>query len=205
MRISACWITRNEAENIEASMASVAKSVDEIVVLDTGSADDTCRIVQAFPGARLFHGEWRDDFAAARNEALSHATGDWVVFLDADERFSEETQENLRPVIERCEDHDALAVKILNLDIDGAETKCLDHTYVVRAFRRMPEIRYVGRIHEQIERRGEELRLGFVPEKTLVLLHTGYTASRTEKKAERNLRLLLRELEQTEKPQELYR
>lgn len=205
MRISACWITRNEAENIEASMASVAKSVDEIVVLDTGSADDTCRIVQAFPGARLFHGEWRDDFAAARNEALSHATGDWVVFLDADERFSEETQENLRPVIERCEEHDALAVKILNLDIDGAETKCLDHTYVVRAFRRLPEIRYVGRIHEQIERRGEELRLGFVSEKTLVLLHTGYTASRTEKKAERNLRLLLRELEQTEKPQELYR
>ena len=205
MRISACWITRNEAENISSSIASVAASVDEIVVYDTGSEDATCRIVEKIPKAKLFHGSWHDDFAAARNEALSHATGDWVVFLDADERFSEETRGNLRVILEEAKECDALAVKIVNLDIDGEKERRIDHTYVVRAFRRSPEIRYAGRIHEHIERKGAELRLAFIPEAMLVLLHTGYTESRLKGKAERNLKLLLRELKQTESPQDLYR
>ena len=205
MRISACWITRNEAKNISSSIASVATSVDEIVVYDTGSEDDTCRIVEKIPKARLFRGSWHDDFAAARNEALSHATGDWIVFLDADERFSEETRGNLRAILEEANEYDALAVKIVNLDIDGEEERRIDHTYVVRAFRRSPEIRYAGRIHEHIERKGAELRLAFIPEAMLVLLHTGYTESRLKGKAERNLKLLLRELKQTESPQDLYR
>ncbi|MFC2286215.1 MAG: glycosyltransferase, partial [Selenomonas sp.] len=133
MRISACWITRNEAKNISSSIASVAASVDEIVVYDTGSEDDTCRIVEKIPKAKLFRGSWHDDFAAARNEALSHATGDWVVFLDADERFSEETRGNLRVILEEAKEYDALAVKIVNLDIDGERERRIDHTYVVRA------------------------------------------------------------------------
>lgn len=205
MKISACYITKNESANIEASIRSLAESVDEIIVCDTGSDDDTCVIAGRLPKVKLFYAEWQDDFAAARNEALSHATGDWVVFLDADERFSEETRGNLRAVLEAGSDYDAIAVKIVNLDIDEGEAKPLDHTYVVRAFRRSPAIRYVGRIHEHIEREGAEIRLAFVSEARLMLLHTGYTASRAGAKAERNLKLLLRELEQTEKPEDLYR
>ena len=205
MKISACYITKNESANIAASIESIAASVDEIIVYDTGSEDDTCCIAEALPKVKLFRGAWCDDFAAARNAALSHATGDWVVFLDADERFSEATRENLRTVLEKAEGFDALAVKIVNLDIDGEKEKRIDHTYVVRAFRRLPEIRYVGRIHEHIEREDGALRLGFIPEASLVLLHTGYTASRAKGKAERNLRLLLRELEQTQSPEDLYR
>ena len=205
MKISACYITKNESANIAASIESIAASVDEIIVCDTGSEDDTCRIAEALPKVKLFHGAWRDDFAAARNEALSHATGDWVVFLDADERFSEATRGNLPAVLEEAKGYDALAVKIVNLDIDGQEEKRIDHTYVVRAFRRSPEIRYAGRIHEHIERGDGELRLAFAAEEQLVLLHTGYTASRIRGKAERNLRLLLQELERTESPEDLYR
>lgn len=205
MKISACYITKNESANIAASIESIAASVDEIIVYDTGSEDDTCRIAEALPKVKLFRGAWRDDFAAARNEALSHATGDWVVFLDADERFSEATRGNLCTVLEKAEGFDALAVKIVNLDVDGEKEERIDHTYVVRAFRNLPEIRYVGRIHEHIEREDGALRLGFIPEASLVLLHTGYTASRAKGKAERNLRLLLRELEQTQSPEDLYR
>lgn len=205
MKISACYITKNESENIASSIESLGASVDEIIVYDTGSEDDTCRIVEETPRTQLFRGAWHDDFAAARNEAVAHATGDWIVFLDADERFSEETRGNLRAVLEGAVGFDALAVKIVNLDVEGSEEKRLNHTYVVRAFRRVPEIRYVGRIHEHIEREGEELRLAFVPEAALVLLHTGYTASRAKGKAERNLKLLLRELEQTAAPEDLYR
>lgn len=205
MKISACYITKNESANIAASIESIAASVDEIIVYDTGSEDDTCRIAEALPKVKLFRGAWCDDFAAARNAALSHATGDWVVFLDADERFSEATRGNLRTVLEKAEGFDALAVKIVNLDVDGEKEERIDHTYVVRAFRNLPEIRYVGRIHEHIEREDGALRLGFIPEASLVLLHTGYTASRAKGKAERNLRLLLQELEQTQSPEDLYR
>ena len=205
MKISACYITKNESANIAASIESIAANVDEIIVYDTGSEDDTCRIAEALPKVKLFQGAWCDDFAAARNEALSHATGDWVVFLDADEGFSEETRGNVRTVLEKAEGFDALAVKIVNLDVDGEKEERIDHTYVVRAFRRLPEIRYVGRIHEHIEREDGALHLGFIPEESLVLLHTGYTASRAKGKAERNLRLLLQELEQTQSPEELYR
>ena len=205
MRISACWITRNEAENIEASLASVAAGVDEIIVYDTGSEDATCSIVESFPKVKLFRGAWREDFAAARNEALARATGDWIVFLDADERFSEKTHSNLRAALEAADGYDALAVKIVNLDVEGEAEKRLNDTYVVRAFRRSPAIRYVGRIHEHIEREGGEIRLAFLPQDTLLLLHTGYTASRARGKAERNLKLLLRELEETQSPEELYR
>ena len=205
MIISACYITKNESANIAASIESIAASVDEIIVYDTGSEDDTCRIAEALPKVKLFRGAWCDDFAVARNAALSHATGDWVVFLDADERFSEATRGNLRTVLEKAEGFDALAVKIVNLDVDGEEEERIDHTYVVRAFRNLPEICYVGRIHEHIEREDGALRLGFIPESSLVLLHTGYTASRAKGKAERNLRLLLQELEQTQSPEDLYR
>lgn len=205
MKISACYITKNESANIAASIESIAASVDEIIVYDTGSEDDTCCIVEAMPKVKLFRGAWCDDFAVARNAALSHATGDWVVFLDADERFSEATRGNLRTVLEKTEGFDALAVKIVNLDVDGEKEERIDHTYVVRAFRRLPEIRYVGRIHEHIEREDGALHLGFIPEESLVLLHTGYTASRAKGKAERNLRLLLQELEQTQSPEDLYR
>ena len=205
MKISACYITKNESANLAASIESIAASVDEIIVYDTGSEDDTCRVAEALPKVKLFRGAWCDDFAAARNEAVARAIGDWIVFLDADERFSTETRGNLRAVLEAAADYDALAVKIVNLDVDGVEEKRLNHTYVVRAFRRSPEIRYAGRIHEHIERAGGGLRLAFIPEASLVLLHTGYTASRAKGKAERNLRLLLRELEQTENEEDLYR
>ena len=144
MKISACYITKNESANIAASIESIAASADEIIVYDTGSEDDTCRIAEALPKVKLFRSAWCDDFAAARNAALSHATGDWVVFLDADERFSEATRGNLRTVLEKAEGFDALAVKIVNLDVDGEKEERIDHTYVVRAFRNLPEIRYVA-------------------------------------------------------------
>ncbi len=205
MKISACYITKNESTNIAVSIESLAASVDEIIVYDTGSEDATCSIVERFPKVKLFRGAWREDFAAARNEALARATGDWIVFLDADERFSEKTRSNLRAALEAADGYDALAVKIVNLDVEGEAEKRLNDTYVVRAFRRSPAIRYVGRIHEHIEREGGEIRLAFLPQDTLLLLHSGYTASRARGKAERNLKLLLRELEETQSPEELYR
>jgi len=81
-------IVRNEEHSLGRCLDSVQGLADEIVVVDTGSTDGT-REVAAGRGARVFDFPWCDDFAAARNETLRHATGRWVLWLDADEYFDE--------------------------------------------------------------------------------------------------------------------
>ena len=88
MKISACYITKNEERNIARSLQSLADAVDEIIVVDTGSTDGTREIAEAL-GARVLDFSWQDDFSAPRNFAVEAASGDWIVFLDADEWFVE--------------------------------------------------------------------------------------------------------------------
>ena len=68
-----------------------ADLVDEIVVVDTGSTDATAAVASRF-GARVYPFPWVDSFAAARNESLRHARGDWIFWLDGDERLDEENR-----------------------------------------------------------------------------------------------------------------
>src|SRR5512134_3132536 len=68
-------------------LESARGAVDEVVVVDTGSSDRTRELARA-AGAKVVEWAWRDDFAAARNEALRHATGGWILVLDADERLA---------------------------------------------------------------------------------------------------------------------
>ncbi len=84
VRIALVMIVRNEAESIARCLLSAKRAVDEMIVLDTGSTDATIAIARDL-GAKVFEWAWRDDFAAARNEALSHSTADWNLILDADE------------------------------------------------------------------------------------------------------------------------
>ena len=77
-------IVKNEEENLPNCLASVEGIFDEIVIVDTGSTDRTKEIACEF-GARVFDFPWIDDFAAARNAVLAHATGDYVFWLDADD------------------------------------------------------------------------------------------------------------------------
>ncbi|MEE9126774.1 MAG: glycosyltransferase family 2 protein, partial [Planctomycetota bacterium] len=77
-RISLCMIVKDEESFLDACLRSAAPCVDDMVIVDTGSTDRTVEIAEAH-GAMVFHFEWCDDFAAARNFALEHATGDWVL------------------------------------------------------------------------------------------------------------------------------
>ena len=78
-------IVRDEERNLEACLAPIAALFDEIVIVDTGSLDRTKEIARQF-NARVFDFEWSDDFSAARNESMRHATGEWIFWLDADDR-----------------------------------------------------------------------------------------------------------------------
>ena len=82
-------IVRNEAERLPGCLESVADLVDEIVIVDTGSTDATKAVAARFGAkVKIFDFAWCDDFAAARNESLRRAGGDWVLWLDADDRVS---------------------------------------------------------------------------------------------------------------------
>ena len=93
--VALCMIVRNEAQCLPACLQSVAGDVDDLIVVDTGSVDETVSVVERF-GARVIRHAWTDDFAAARNVSLAHAQTDWIFVLDADERLARENGPRLR-------------------------------------------------------------------------------------------------------------
>ena len=82
-------------EHFRSCLESIRPWVDEMIVVDTGSVDETPRIVESF-GGKLFHFPWCDDFSAARNESLRHATGDWLFWMDSDDTIPPECGRGLR-------------------------------------------------------------------------------------------------------------
>jgi FkbM family methyltransferase len=187
---SLCIIAKNEEANLPACLESVRGLFDEVVVLDTGSTDRTKEIALRY-GAKVFDFAWCDHFAAARNACLDHATGDFIFWMDADDRLDEENREKLKQLLASLPDRNvAYSMKCRCLAAPGQPPTLVDH---VRLFRRDPRIRWRYRIHEQIlgsiRATGGEVLFADV-----VVTHTGYAdpALRAQK-LQRDLRLLERE------------
>ena len=85
-RLSVIIITKNEAANIAACLASVAWA-DELIVVDSGSNDDTADIARRSGAQVYLHADW-PGFGPQKNRALGYATGDWIFSIDADERVT---------------------------------------------------------------------------------------------------------------------
>ena len=205
-KISAAYIVKNEAGTFERSIASLDGAYDELTVVDTGSTDDTVKIAERH-GARVLHYEWNDDFAAARNFALDNLSPDtrWVIFLDGDEYFTEETRRNIRNAVERAErdKKNVLLIKWCNYDSDTGEH--LVDVMTPRIFRYSPHLRYHGRIHEQLRENGGAVsNVAIADDKELRLIHTGYSSSLSKEKAERNLRILSEEMSVSEHKEDCY-
>ena len=201
-RLSACYIVRNEAENLADSLDSLQGEADELIVVDTGSTDATIAVAKAYD-AKVLSFPWIGDFSAARNFALEHARGEWILFLDADEYFTCETRGRLHRVLDKYSSANQMMIFLRNLDSDTGEF--LLDTYVPRLFRNREDFRYEGRIHEELRQNGEEIQgIATVPKEELVLIHTGYSSSVNRKKAERNLALLLEEIKTSKHPERLY-
>ncbi len=193
-KLTVCLITKNEERFLPGCLQSVRDLADQIVVVDTGSTDRTPTIAADF-GAEVHEFAWRDDFAAARNAALEHARGDWILMLDADEEVTPEGREILRAEIR---DRKVLAYRLPIVDVGREEEGC---SYVPRLFRNAPGVFYVGRIHEQVFSSLEVLRQQWNLDLRLsraTLRHHGYTAaiSRARRKNTRNLLLLQRAVEE---------
>ena len=119
IRISQCMIVKNEEKNIERALSWGRDVVWEQIVVDTGSTDHTVEIAKRM-GARLFHFDWIDDFAAAKNYAIEKAGGDWIAFLDADEYLSEEDAKKLPLLLNELSrrEYNALIARWIQTDGD---------------------------------------------------------------------------------------
>ena len=188
LKITACYIVKNEAENLVKSIKSLKKQVNEIVVVDTGSTDNTMTVARKL-GAKVYSFPWQDDFSKARNFALSKAKGDWLVLLDADEYFTANTAGNIRQIIHQAQQADALLIQMVNYDADMAEIQ--DYFYQLRIVRNQRGLHYEGKIHEELKlSEGKSMKFLRVLPEMLEIYHTGYASSVSRQKLERNLKLL---------------
>lgn len=197
VRLSACLIVRDNERTIRPCLDSLRPWVDEIVVVDTGSVDATAEICRE-AGARVFHWAWRDDFAAARNQSLSHAWGEWIFCIDSDDTLPAECGRRLRELALREHPDDLLGF-VAQVHCPGKrpwEGSAVDH---VKLFRNHRELEYEFRIHEQIlpaiRRAG-----GRVEWTDIHVVHSGADRSPAgwRRKYERDLRIL--KLEQQARP-----
>ena len=193
--LSLCMIVRDEEANLGACLESVAGAVDEIVVSDTGSVDRTRDIARAH-GAVVVERAWTDDFAAARNHAIDHATKDWVLILDADETVDIASRPRLREVITTTRAA-ALAVRVRNL-LPPGEVALFNEFTQTRLFERKPAHRYAGKVHEQITAPILDAG-GTIGEGDVLVLHHGYqsTTAQGRDRGARNLALLLKQNAET--------
>ncbi len=184
--VSVCMIVKNEQSCLAEALSSVTELADEVIVYDTGSTDATQAIARAH-GARVIEGEWREDFAWARNQTLNYAAGTWILWIDADERVVGD----LAGLRLRLEDplapYEAYSVRIENETGGGLS---LTHHFANRLFRRK-DCYWRGAIHETVWYR-DNLRSAYsVLEPEIHLRHIGYLDSEMARKskAERNLRI----------------
>lgn len=175
--ISLCMIVRDEEKTIARCLDSVEGISDEIVIIDTGSTDRTKEIVQKY--TPIIHDFlWIDDFAAARNYSFSKATKDYILWVDADDVFSEsdrhkliKLKNNFDPMI------DAVNMPyLLSFDQFGNVTYSLRRNRLVK---RRNNFRWIGPVHEYLE------VYGYIFNSEICVNHKGVP----DKDSDRNLRI----------------
>ncbi|MDR2089340.1 MAG: glycosyltransferase family 2 protein [Clostridiales Family XIII bacterium] len=189
MKISVCWIAKNEEFNIARSINSVKDFVDEMIVVDTGSTDRTAEVAASL-GARVEHFEWVDDFAAARNHAISFSTGDVVICPDADMWFDPPFSKRHRDrIAQELKFPHAEAVALKLTDIDTATGLAINELFGTYVFKKAPDIAYFDPIHESLRHaNGNYLNTRYALD--LNVNHSGYSPALLPTKAKRNMDLL---------------
>ena len=146
MSVSLCAIALDEHYFLPGMLRSVVEYavVDEVVIgIDSRTTDRTEAIAGNY-GARTLGFDWHDSFAEARNQVLEHAHGDWTLALDADERLLPAGRQALLAVVGDRVARDVDGFRLLLLEGDTQEWTA------ARLFRNEPDLRYVGRVHEEI-------------------------------------------------------
>lgn len=186
--LSASMIVRNEERYLEGCLESIKDVVGETVIVDTGSTDRTVEIARSY-GARVYEFPWNGSFADARNEALNRSRGEWILYIDADERVMPEGRDTLAAELS---DPGKVAYTVRFRPVTGY-TSYREH----RLFRNDPRIRFTGVIHESIMSGIKALvgAYGYeIGASALTIEHKGYDGDVSHKHV-RNLPLLKAQIE----------
>lgn len=191
MNLSVCIIAKNEEKNIRRCLESLKSYNFEIVVVDTGSTDDTEKIAQQYTD-RVYHFQWKNNFSSARNFAISKSTKTYVMSIDCDECIDYIDVKKLQNLLAERKKQVG-RIKIRN-HLTKSGTGQENTEWINRIFSK-ELFHYEGCIHEQVTAmNGEEYETYQAP---VVILHTGYDLPENERKqkAERNINLLQQELQ----------
>ncbi|QOR36420.1 glycosyltransferase [Clostridium sp. 'deep sea'] len=198
MSISLCMIVKNEELNLPSNLQQATKYVDEIVIIDTGSSDNTIAIAKKY-GAIVKEISWKNDFAKARNEAIKHASKDWILVLDADEILYAKEGLKLKDFLkqEYVKKIDGFIVTVCNY-IEPNNTVSAEKNKSLRLFRNNNIIKYEGKVHEQVKGYSK------ISEIPLIIYHSGYLKTEIirKNKQKRNRELLQNSL--VKDPNNLY-
>ncbi|MBN1183730.1 MAG: glycosyltransferase family 2 protein, partial [Bacteroidales bacterium] len=125
--ISVCLIVKDEERFLENCLKNVKDIADEIIIVDTGSTDNTVAIAKKYTDKVYFH-TWENSFCKARNQALQYASGDWIFQIDADEEFMKGSGERVRQAIKNAKNADAIFVKLISLYAHGKQKTAHNYT-----------------------------------------------------------------------------
>ena len=206
--MSVCIITKNDSQRLKRCLESLAAYPLEVVITDTGSADNTVEMIQNFKASypkcniQLTHFPWTDDFAQAKNYATGMAENNLVMVLDSDEWIEEG---DFLYIINNLNKNNIGRIKRINMYERNGE-KCENREWINRIFYK-DTYKYRGRIHEQLVKISDGSMDNEAVKTGITILHDGYagTKEEIEEKAERNILLLNRLLtEEGENPYILY-
>ncbi len=192
MKISLCMIVKNEEKYIEQCLKSASLLVDEIIIVDTGSTDDTLKIAKQFQ-PKIFQFTWENDFGKARNYSLAQASGEWILVLDADESLYIEDIQKLKEILQKTK-ASGIGLKFHNFIDEDSEENYNTHVGV-RIFKNHC-FHYQGAIHEQLVPESKAIDIHMETTDVRVR-HFGYLKSNAGKrKRERNIPIIQKLLDE---------
>jgi glycosyltransferase involved in cell wall biosynthesis len=210
--ISLCMIVKNEQDWLEQCLASVKGLVDELIIIDTGSTDKTKEIATKH-NAKLFDFEWKDDFAAARNFSISKATGDWILWLDADEAIAEKDHEYIKKFV-REEQFPIVVLEQRHWTNDTKNPlfKPVDERYekeakgfkgyyptlITRLFKNGLGLTFEGKVHENLDKSMQKLGLKFLRTDIPIQHYQNFKGDTMTKEKKEKYTKLLQEKEQND-------
>lgn len=210
MYISQCLIAKNEEEKIGYCLSHLKSVVDEQIVVDTGSTDKTVEIAEKM-GAKVYNFEWINDFSAARNFAIDKAKGDWIIFLDCDEYFADNSIPMIKSFIKGIHGNrniNGIATELININEDK-KVLSVAKNVSPRIFRNRKNIRYKNKIHEfLIHTKSKDPNVSLAcldGTDNLKIFHTGYDDKivQEKNKNERNISMLKEKLAESPKDSHL--
>lgn len=195
-KISLCMIVKNEEKNLSRCLNSIKDMIDEMIIVDTGSTDNTVEIAESFE-AKVYHFQWTNSFSEARNESLKYATKEWILILDADDEFCIEDKEKFKELINNYLDENCLYFfETLNYCGSFPDSNNISINLNPRLFKNNYGYIYSGAVHNQLINPQNKIKDVSYPVR---IYHYGYldNSIKEKDKRKRNISLLEEQLKKS--------